>query len=394
MRKHTNNHHFFKTYMYNLYDKFLSDSLTPEEEEDLQFFLKDKKNKKAFEAYLRDLRDTYAALQEPSSIQAYHKIKTVLGRPENQPAKSFNINWFKLVAIVLISLSISYGGYYIATKQSETPVINTDHLITLELEDGSIKTLNEINSETITNSKGKKVGAQKQNLLLYSNEGHHEEEKLVYNKLTIPYGKKFQIVLSDGTHVFLNAGSSLRYPVKFLDKFNRDVYLDGEAFFEVKKDAAHPFTVITEKMNTRVLGTKFNVSSYKNEDNTSSVLVSGAIDVYNASENYNPNKTIRIKPGQRAHFQENNINVEQVNILKYTAWTEGKLFFVEDRFDLILKKLERHFNVSINNTYTALNKEFLTGTFETESLSQILKTFQTYMPFNYTIKGTTITITK
>lgn len=380
--------------MYNLYDKFLSDSLTPEEEEDLQFLLKDKKNKKAFEAYLRDLRDTYAALQEPSSINAYYKINTVLGLPKNQPTKISNINWFKLVAAVLIYLSISYGGYYITTKQSETPVINTAPLITLELEDGSIKTLNEINSDIITDSKGKKVGTQEQNLLLYFNEGHYEEEKLIYNKLTIPYGKKFQIVLSDGTHVFLNAGSSLRYPIKFLNKFNRDVYLDGEAYFEVKKDAVHPFTVITEKMNTRVLGTKFNVSSYKNEDNTSSVLVSGAIDVYNASENYNPNKTIRIKPGQRAHFEENNINVEQVNILKYTAWTEGKLFFVEDRFDLILKKLERHFNVSINNTYTALNKEFLTGTFETENLNQILKTFQTYTPFNYTIKGTTITITK
>ncbi|OYX27276.1 MAG: hypothetical protein B7Z06_04495 [Flavobacteriales bacterium 32-35-8] len=380
--------------MYNLFDKFLSDSLTPEEEDDLQFLLKDEKNKKAFEAYLRDLRDTYAALQEPSSVKAYYKIKTVLGRSKHQPTKIFNINWFKVVAIVLISLSISYGGYYIATKQSETPVINTAPLITLELEDGSIKTLNEINSEIITDSKGKKVVTQKQNLLLYSNEGGHEEEKLIYNKLTIPYGKKFQIVLSDGTHVFLNAGSSLRYPIKFLDKFDRDVYLDGEAFFEVKKDAEHPFTVITEKMNTRVLGTKFNVSSYKNEDNTSSVLVSGIINVYNASENYNPNKAIIIKPGQRAHFQENNIDVEQVNILKYTSWTEGKLFFVEDRFDLILKKLERHFNVSINNTYTALNKEFLTGTFETESLSQILKTFQTYTPFNYTIKGTIITITK
>ncbi|WP_100615002.1 FecR family protein [Confluentibacter citreus] len=380
--------------MYNFYDKFLSDSLTPEEEEELQFLLKDKKNKEAFEAYLRDLRDTYAALQEPSSIQTYSKIKKLLGQPKNQPAKILNINWFKFVAAVLISLSISYVGFYIITKQSETPILNTAPLITLELEDGSIKTLNETNSEIITDSKGEKIVSQEQNLLLYSNEVHHEEQKLVYNKLTIPYGKKFQIVLSDGTHVFLNSGSSLRYPVKFIDKLNRDVYLDGEAYFEVKKDAAHPFTVITEKMNTRVLGTKFNVSSYKNEDNTSSVLVSGAIHVYNASENYNLNKAISIKPGQRAYFDENNINVEQVNILKYTAWTEGKLFFVEDRFDLILKKLERHFNVSINNTYAALDKEYLTGTFETENLNQILKTFQTYTAFNYTYEGTTITITK
>ncbi|MGE5944341.1 MAG: FecR family protein, partial [Flavobacteriales bacterium] len=343
-------------------------------------------------------RDTVVAAVDVVELQeAYTHIQNQIYKPRISGGL-FKKPLFKYAAVFTVFLSASLGIYFVNTSQINSTIVLENNVdtpqIILELEDGSIKTLNEANSETITDSKGKKVVTQAQNVLLYSNDGHPTEEKLVYNKLTVPYGKKFQIVLSDGTHVFLNAGSSLRYPIKFLDKLNRDVYLDGEAYFEVKKDAAHPFTVITEKMNTRVLGTKFNVSSYKNEDNTSSVLVSGAIDVYNASEKYNPKKAISIKPGERAHIEENNINVEQVNILKYTAWTEGKLFFVDDRFDLILKKLERHFNVSINNTYPALNKEFLTGTFETENLSQILKTFQTYKTFNYTIQDNILTITK
>lgn len=383
--------------MYSLFDKFLNNSLTKEEEEKLSRLLQKKKHKKAFKNHMRTQRDTYAALQEIDLEEVSANFQNRIYKHKTS-IRLLNKQFLKYAAIFIVVLSAALRIYIVNTPQNKCVLAeknNTNPQIILELEDGSIKTLNESSTETITNSSGKKIVSQKQDILLYStNESSNKEEKLAYNKLTIPYGKKFQIVLSDGTHVFLNSGSSLRYPTKFIDKLNRDVYLDGEAYFEVKKDAAHPFTVITKKMNTRVLGTKFNVSSYQNENNTSSVLVSGAIDVYGSSEIYNPKKAVSIKPGQRALFENNNINIAKVNVQKYTAWTEGKLFFVDDRFDLILKKLERHFNVSINNTYTNLNHEFFTSTFETENLNQILKAFQTYNAFNYTIKGNVVTISK
>ena len=103
---------------------------------------------------------------------------------------------------------------------------------------------------------------------------------MVYNTLKIPYGKKFEVQLSDGTIVHLNAGTSLRYPVQFVKNQSRQVYLTGEAFFEVSKDKAHPFTVNTQEVNVEVLGTKFNVNSYTEDVSTDVVLVEGKVSLY------------------------------------------------------------------------------------------------------------------
>jgi len=144
-------------------------------------------------------------------------------------------------------------------------------------------------------------------------------------------------------------------------------------------------------MNTSVYGTEFNVSSYKNENNTSTVLVQGSVGVYR-SKNAEGQKPIVLDTGQRAVFKEGAIAVDVVNVAKYTAWTEEKLFFVDDCFELILKELERHFNVNIDNKLHQLNGKRFTGTFSKESLDQILRIFQEHTPFEYTRNNNTITI--
>ena len=180
--------------------------------------------------------------------------------------------------------------------------------------------------------------------------------------------------------MFLNSGSKLRYPVRFLTSSPRDVYLDGEGYFDVVEDVDRPFTVITDDMNTQVYGTEFNVSSYKNEGNTSTVLVEGSVGVYRAN-NEEGIKPLMITPGQRAVYDNDQIAVEEVPIRKYVAWKDGLLYFVDDRFELLLKELERHFNVSIDNQYKSLEGKRFTGTFTNESLDQILKVAQAYGQF-------------
>src|SRR5690606_29057383 len=142
--------------------------------------------------------------------------------------------------------------------------------ITLQLQDGSKQVIDETTSTVITTREGQTLGNQNKQMLVYEKLQQSATE-LVYNELIVPYGKKFELVLADGSHIYLNAGSTLRYPVQFLPGQPRDVYLNGEAFFEVKKDTERPFTVVTEEMNTRVYGTRFNVTSYKNEGNTYTV---------------------------------------------------------------------------------------------------------------------------
>ncbi|SHG90339.1 FecR family protein [Flagellimonas flava] len=296
-------------------------------------------------------------------------------------------------AAVFIGFTVACFGIYQSGlfDTNSVPSLSGSE-ITLELEDGTVKVLKENSTNIVKDSEGSIIVRQEENTLLYESP-ESRKETLHYNQLTVPYGKKFELMLSDGTHVFLNSGSKLRYPVTFLKDSNRDVYLDGEAYFSVKRDEERPFTVITDDMNTRVYGTEFNVSSYKNENNTSTVLVEGSVGVYR-SNNDEALKPIAIAPGQRAVYQDNTIAVEDAEVLKYIAWKENKLLFANDSFDLILKELERHFNVRINNRFLALNNKRFTGTFEHESLDIILKVFSEHTAFDFTVEGETIIITE
>ena len=296
----------------------------------------------------------------------------------------------KIAAVFLALVSIGSGAYFSGLFDTilKNQVVSEGAII-LELEDGTITVLEETETKLLQkNANGASV-KQNKNTLVY--EAGKEQKELVYNQLTVPFGKKFELMLSDGTHVFLNSGTKLRYPRSFLPNHPRDVYLDGEAYFDVQTDSLHPFTVITDHMNTRVYGTSFNVSSYKNDKNTSTVLVEGSVGVY-LSNNSKGNAPIVLVPGQQASFVNDKVEVENVDVRKYKAWTEGKLYFVEDRFDIILKELQRHFDVIIENKYNQLNNIRFTGTFEDETLDEVLTIFQGHTSFSYRVNGDKIII--
>ncbi|MBO0353548.1 DUF4974 domain-containing protein [Muricauda ruestringensis] len=263
--------------------------------------------------------------------------------------------------------------------------------ITLQLQDGSLQVIDEGDTRTITTTKGQTLGSQDKNILKYNNTPHNAATELVYNELKVPYGKNFELVLADGSHIYLNAGSTLRYPVQFLPEGPRDVYLMGEAFFEVASDKLRPFTVHTDQMNTQVYGTRFNVTSYTNEVNTYTVLEEGSVGVYPPGADVPA--PVKIVPGQRAVMEGGSIAVEAVRVEKYVAWTRGELYFKNDAFSLILKKLERHFNVTIASNYPELDEREFTATFKGKTLEHILEAYQQYTPFRFSREGDTITIT-
>lgn len=262
--------------------------------------------------------------------------------------------------------------------------------ITLQLQDGTQQVIDEGDIRTITTTKGQTLGNQDKHILKYNNTPHNATE-LVYNELKVPYGKNFELVLADGSHIYLNAGSTLRYPVQFLPEGPRNVYLQGEAFFDVASDKAHPFTVHTDRMNTQVYGTRFNVTSYRNEGNTYTVLEEGSVGVYPPGADVPA--PVKIVPGQRAVMENGSIAVEEVRVEKYVAWTRGELYFKNDAFSLILKKLERHFNVTIASNYPELDEREFTATFKGKTLEHILEAYQQYTPFRFSREGDTITIT-
>ena len=161
--------------------------------------------------------------------------------------------------------------------------------------------------------------------------------------LTTPRGKSFLLVLSDGTKVWINAESSLRYPVAFNGK-ERRVELKGEACFEVAKDEKCPFIVSADGMDTHVLGTKFNVRSYTTEDRHVT-LVQGKVQVTNT----NSLSSVVLQPGQDLTYTETGEEkISRVNIATYTAWTEGMFYFEDSSLEEIMSSLGRWYNVNVD----------------------------------------------
>ena len=213
-------------------------------------------------------------------------------------------------------------------------------------------------------------------------------EEVVFNEVIVPHGKKFQIILSDGTMVFINSGSSLRFPTNFLAGKERQVFLEGEAYFEVAKDESRPFLVTSSEIGIKVLGTHFVVSSYK-ESEKFAVLAEGSVAVYRGQVQDSP--TI-IAPGEKATIQENDVLVKSVHISDYLNWMEGTLSFNDELFKEIVLKIERHYGVEVENNYGALDSMKFKGSFKDESISDLLDTFKESAGFDYEIEHNKIII--
>jgi ferric-dicitrate binding protein FerR (iron transport regulator) len=219
-------------------------------------------------------------------------------------------------------------------------------------------------------------------------------EGFVYNTLTVPYGKRFDLLLSDGTQVTLNSGTSLKYPVQFLNTENRQVFLDGEAFFNVVKDSLNPFIVNTDQLNVRVLGTKFNMSSYPEDQFVNTTLLEGSVSVYNKQDTFDSSKASLLEPGFKAEWNKYNkqILIEEADIAMHTDWLNGKIILRHVPFKNIVKKLERHYNVEIINNNSKLDEELFTASFDIETIDQVFQTFNLTYEMDYKINDRQIII--
>ncbi|QNA43917.1 FecR family protein [Lacibacter sediminis] len=227
------------------------------------------------------------------------------------------------------------------------------------------------------------------------------------------YGERKNIQLPDGSVVTLNAGSNIKINEKY-GLTTRDVYLEGEAFFEVKHDRTRPFIVHTPAMDVKALGTAFNVKAYLDEKNTETSLISGLVEV-TLKENNNlkmllyPNQKIEWQNGNTSNLN-NNLNTAKKDTyltdslpkklvltstgdIKEIAWKENKLIFDDEEFKDIAILLERWYGAKINFKDTAICNYRFTGTYEKEDLNTVLDYLKESRSFNYTIEqGEILTI--
>jgi len=212
-----------------------------------------------------------------------------------------------------------------------------------------------------------------------------EAHQIVWQTVKTPAGMQTDFLLPDGSHVWLNSGTVFRYPASFVGN-TRKVELVGEAYFDVIKDASHPFLVKAGKMNVEVKGTRFNVINYADEKLSKLILESGSVRLF--SGDYEEHKTIiNIKPGELATLDvtSNQLSVSKVDVEKYTAWKDGLLIFRDDQMDEVVRKLNRWFNIEITLQSPELKEYVYTATYRDETLPQILELLKISAPIKYSI---------
>lgn len=372
--------------------KYINKSANTIELNILTKWIKDENNVLIFKTYV----ETHYAINYSTSksykseIELNKKMKIEIKKSKKITYTKKVKTLFKYAALILFFIGLGFS--IIKYKNSSTISEFTDNDIILQLENGEVQIIKGNASTEVKDAQGNTVGNQTGNQLVYTDQ--FKTEKLSYNTLTVPYGKRFKIQLSDGTSVHLNSGTSIKYPVQFIKGKKRKVFLNGEAFFDVKKDKEHPFIVNINNMNVRVLGTKFNVSSYPEDANVNTVLVEGSVGIYKKEDLYNPETAAILKPGYKGTWNKNDrkININKADIEMYTSWINGRILFRHTTFNNIIKKLERHYNIKISNNNIELGKQYFAASFDEETIDQVLKTFNETYSFKYTIINNQIII--
>ena len=208
----------------------------------------------------------------------------------------------------------------------------------------------------------------------------------VLNEISASNGKMKNFELPDGTQVWLNPGSSMVYSENMTKEKIRDVRLLGQAFFEVAKDARHPFVLQLGDIGLKVIGTSFNATNYKDDPNVEVVLQTGQVNLFEGSYADATNFT-KLTPGQLASYQKGNkgFKIKEVDVQKYTSWMGGVLMFRDDLMSDVFRCLERWYDVKIIVNDPKINNYLYTATIKNESLEQILKLLEYTSKVSYEI---------
>jgi transmembrane sensor len=318
-----------------LFQKYLDETISPEEFTQLETFIRNNYPAQEAEALWGEAlaNRAYAAQGEEDLDVIFNEIT------KRRPAR---LGWIKYAAAAAIIVLVVTGGLYRFSKQS--PDVKTlavqdvapgGNKAMLTLADGSVVTLDSTGNQVIQQggTAVKQTGGQ----LTY--DGGSNGEAISFNTLTTPKGGQFQVRLSDGTRVWMNAASSLRYPTAF-SGHERKVEVTGEVYFEVAKDAAKPFQVQAGNMKVEVLGTHFNINAY---DGLSTTLLEGTVKVSSLPQGDH----VILQPGQQAKLSDNIKVISNPDVDRIMAWKNGLFNFEGASFKEVMQELERWYDIEV-----------------------------------------------
>jgi ferric-dicitrate binding protein FerR (iron transport regulator) len=210
-------------------------------------------------------------------------------------------------------------------------------------------------------------------------------QNVTYNKVVAAFGTFSMLELPDGSKVWLNSGSTFRYPDKF-DNQNRTVYLIGEAYFEVHSDENVPFFVNTPYFTVKATGTKFNVRAEKNFRSPSVTLIEGKVAVQKKTKGKQSGLVAQLKPNQNMTYDTltNFVKIDTEDTYKHVSWKDGKLVFRNDNVSEVARRISLQYNVDIEIKGNEIKKYRYRATFENEPLSELLRLLKISSPIDYT----------
>jgi transmembrane sensor len=222
---------------------------------------------------------------------------------------------------------------------------------TLILSNGNSINLTGIKNGALASEKGVVINKNADGRITYGHGKGNAESANVFNTVLTPRGGQYQLVLSDGTKVWLNSASSLKYPVTFTAN-KREVELSGEAYFEVAHNQHKPFMVVSNGQTVEVLGTHFNINAYQDEQATKTTLLEGSVKVLTHGV------SSKIKPGEQVQQKSGKLTVSEADLEEAIAWKNGFFYFKDDNIKTIMRQLSRWYDVEIKYEGQIPEREF------------------------------------
>ncbi|WGQ12407.1 DUF4974 domain-containing protein [Pedobacter gandavensis] len=376
--------------------------------------LKNQCSDKGFESFLNQVNeeqyqgvygqliaDTLAAEVSPQEIDASlqkrldQRLALILA--SNKPKQSRLRPLFKYAIAASILLTVGVAMVFFGRKEFSKSINPLARKIieaggqkaTLTLSDGSQLFLDHLKNGDLAKESGISIVKTKDGELIYQSLEDPEASQVAashipqkYNVLETPKGGQYQIVLPDGTKVWLNAASSLKFPASFAQLENREVELTGEAYFEVAKDKLKPFKVMAIaadglRETIEVLGTHFNISSYADESKLQTTLLEGSVKI----------GAKVLTPGQQSVRTKTGLKIKEIDVEEVIAWKNGFFVFENDNLEGILKKLSRWYDVTIVYDGSLNHVKVIGSVARSTDLEQVLRMLEKTDKFKFKLEG-------
>ena len=381
--------------IYDLIARKLDDGLLPMEETELSDWLAEDVKHEEVYAEIKKIRDRTKLLHRDFAPDTEHVLKRIKRERVRQIGFRY---WWKYAALFILPLSVALVLWQGMKNEAEEEHRQFSAVsrpggerAILKLYDGKTVMLDStMKSSLIAHEANVRIEMDSNHLLRYSS---HDSIGMANvnknNELIIPKGGEYQVMLADGTKVWLNSASRLIYPQSFMGK-ERRVVLSGEAFFDVAHDAERPFIVETSRMNVKVLGTRFNVNDYDDNEEVSTTLVNGSVEIVSGDQ-----QAFRLVPGEQAYGKENELEKREVNVRLYTSWIDGKFLFNNTELEEIAKQISRWYDVEIFFSSESVKKVRFTGAIvKFKPLEDLVRMIESTSQVRFSVKGRTIVISE